>query len=460
MIKQIMLIACVSALISGCIGFVRESEYDRNMGELTRKLNSERAVRASTAVDYEYKLNDKSHTLTVLTGRYMELQKEKENIQMTAQSTLSGDDNHYFTDWVIDQIDSFIGTADGDLVVKTTLDPRLQLLAEAKQKAMFKRIDPQDKVSQGALLTEAPDGSILAMVGGVDYKTSQFNRVTQAQRQPGSAFKPFVYLAALESGLTPNDLIEDVPIREGSYQPDNYDGKYYGTVSLTQALAKSLNTATIRLLQLVGMDRFLDVASRMGFTEEIRPELASGLGATEVNLLDLTNAYAVIANGGHAVWPYAVLSIKDGHGQLLYQQTEVDSPRVFEEKDISALDGMLAQVIAQGTGEQAQLSHGHAAGKTGTTQSYRDAWFIGYTDKLVTGIWMGNDDNTPMRRVTGGKYPAQLWHDYMSEAVNIVVPKFVPEPSFSGESGFADMLRQWSSGFTGENKISPPVYNK
>ena len=385
--------------------------------------------------------------------------REIKKIKIHRVGALAGDLNRYFSDWVIDQIDSFIAGADGDIVVRTTLDPGMQLLAEAKQKALFRKIKPQDKVAQAALVTETPEGAVLAMIGGVDYKTSQFNRAVQAQRQPGSAFKPLVYLAALESGLRPDNLIEDAPIRDGAYRPANYDNRYYGIVTLTEALAQSMNTATIRLLRLAGVERLIDVAARMGFAARLEPELSTGLGTAAVTLLELTNAYAIIANGGHVVWPYAVLSIVDGRGRLLYRRTGLEHPLVFSGRDIAALDGMLVQAIARGTGQAAQLSRGHAAGKTGTTQNYRDAWFIGYTDKLVTGVWMGNDDDTPMQRVTGGKYPAQFWHDYMNEAINFEVPEFVPESPAPGDDEFSGMLDRWSAGFS-KTRFDAPVYNK
>ena len=379
--------------------------------------------------------------------------------------SMAGELNHYFADWVIGQVDSFISSTGSDIFVKTTLDPKLQLMAEAKQKSVFSKILPKDKVTQTALVTEAPDGAVLAMIGGVDYAASQFNRATQALRQPGSAFKPFVYLAALESGLTPDTKIEDAPITEDDYRPDNYDDKYYGVVTLTEALKHSMNTATIRLLNLVGIDKFVNVAERMGFTHVPKPELSAGLGADEVNLLELTNAYAVIANGGKAVWPYTVLSIKDGDGHLLYQHEQPQPTQVFASKDIASLDVMLTEVVAPGgTGQSARLSHGHSAGKTGTTQNYRDAWFMGYSDKLITGVWMGNDDATPMHNITGGKYPAQLWHDYMENVIDFSSPVFVPEavqPLVPPDSEFSDMLNRWSSnddssGFKGSDV---PVYN-
>ena len=278
----------------------------------------------------------------------------------------------------------------------------------------------------------------------------------------------------MESGLTPDTKIEDAPITEGDYRPDNYDDKYYGVVTLTEALKHSMNTATIRLLNLVGVDKFVDVATRIGFTHVPKPELSAGLGADEVNLLELTSAYAVIANGGQSVWPYAVLSIKDSAGNLLYQHEAPARIQVFAAKDIAALDGMLGQVVMPGgTGEAAMLSHGHTAGKTGTTQNYRDAWFVGYSDKFVTGVWMGNDDATSMHGVTGGKYPAQLWHNYMEQAINFDVPVFVPEAVQSlvpADSEFSNMLNRWSSGAgtasagddnsDGFKGSDVPVYNK
>ena len=377
---------------------------------------------------------------------------------------MAGDLNRYFADWVISQVDSFISSTGSDIYVKTTLDPKLQLMAEAKQKSLFNKIPAKDNVTQAALVTESPDGAVLAMIGGVNYAESQYNRATQALRQPGSAFKPFVYLAALENGFTPEAQVDDSPITEGKYRPDNYDNKYFGVVTLTEALKHSLNTATIRLLKSVGVSKLVDVASRMGFTHLPKPELSAGLGADEVNLLELTNAYAIIANGGAQVWPYAVLSIKDGAGNLLYQRDPPMSSQVFSRSDIANLDGMLTQVVdTGGTGAAARLSHGHTAGKTGTTQNYRDAWFVGYSDRLVTGVWMGNDDGASMHGVTGGKYPAQLWRNYMEEVINFNTPVFVPEsgqPLVPVDSEFSNLLNRWSSDNNSSRDNDTPVYNR
>ena len=393
---------------------------------------------------------------------YITEKREKSEMQLAnkaVKSAAPGGLNRYFSDWVVNQIDSYVGDITGDIVVRTTLRPQLQSLAESNAKAFFKTLKPEDRISQMALVTLAKDGAVLAMIGGTDYAQSQFNRATQGERQPGSSFKPFVYLAALEAGFNPEDHILDAPFTSGSYRPDNYENKYFGDVTLTFALAHSLNTATIRLLSEVGVERMLDVASRAGFSEKFKPELATGLGADETNLLDLTNAYAVIANGGQGVWPYALISIEDTGGRIYYRRDSADFTQVFSPHDIAQLDGMLEQVVAQGTGMAAQLSRGHVAGKTGTTQNYRDAWFVGYTDRLVTGIWMGNDDGAAMNRVSGGKYPARLWHDYMNAAINLDLPA----PRTGGLIGaagdsFSGLLNRLSGdgNFTGDDT---PVYN-
>ncbi|MBI1214900.1 MAG: PBP1A family penicillin-binding protein [Alphaproteobacteria bacterium] len=415
---------------------------------------------------------------TMREAGFISAQQEKQEMRhktIAVTGSSESDIGHYFADWVIDQIDSYVTNNDRDLVIRTTFDPQLQTLAEQKEKALFAKMDKRDKSAQIALVTLSKDGAVLAMIGGRDYAKSQFNRATQAMRQPGSSFKPFVYLAALESGYTPNDMLLDAPFTEGKYRPENYDHEYMGAVSLTQALAHSLNTATVRLLQSVGIPRLMDVTRRLGFSHAFKPELSTGLGASEANLLEMTNAYATIANGGYAVWPYAVLSIEDKNGSVLYQRDHMQHERVFSPRDIANLDGMMVQVIAQGTGQAAQLSKGHTAGKTGTSQDYRDAWFIGYTNTLVTGVWMGKDDDTPMRCVTGGKYPARLWHDYMNEAIDVTLP---PQPSFMpyGDSGdsFSKMLGRWSEGdFSGphnsggginlrefKGSTAPPQYNR
>lgn len=398
-------------------------------------------------------------------GKDMKAQETK-NAKITLAGATTGALNRYFADWVINQVDSYVSNTERDLVVRTTFSPELQLLTEQRQKELFAKLKPEDKVSQVAIVTMGMDGAVLAMTGGVDYTESQFNRATQAQRQAGSSFKPFVYLAALEAGYGKDDHIDDSPVSFGSYRPKNYDNRYYGEITLTDALAQSLNVATVRLLSQVGVSKLLDVVQRLGLTNKYKAELSTGLGSGEAPLIEMTQAYAEIANGGHAIWPYAVLTVEDKEGNVLFQREKTDTMRVFEGRDVRELDDMLVQVVARGTGQAAQLSRGHVAGKTGTTQDYRDAWFIGYTNRLVTGIWMGNDDNTSMNNVTGGKYPARLWRSYMEDAINVRVPSFGERMRGNSDNPFTRMLNRWSSGdfggsfggrFSGRDE---PVYNR
>lgn len=371
------------------------------------------------------------------------------NTNIKVAGSEAGDLTRYFTDWIVDGLDDYIGATNRDIVVRTTFDPRLQVMAEKNLKDILtalevKKKDSKDKknkkdktakesassvygagVPQAALVTLGEDGAVLALIGGRDYRESQYNRATQALRQPGSSFKPFVMLAALEHGATPDTLVEDAPITEGSYRPSNHDGKYYGTVTLTDALALSLNTATIRTLSTVGIAPMLDVLKRMPFHQTFPPELSIGLGASETTLMDLTSAYGVIANGGYSIEPYAVLEVRDDNGKVLYRHQRPNFPRVFASAQMAALDGMLEQVVARGTAQSAQLNRGHVAGKTGTSQNYRDAWFVGYTDNLVTGVWLGNDDGAAMARVAGGGSPARWWRAYMNGAIDVSLPSFV-----------------------------------
>jgi len=345
--------------------------------------------------------------------------------------------NNYFADWIINQIDSFVTTSDGGIIVKTTLSPKLQLLAEKNLVDLHNKISKSERVGQMALVTQAHDGAVLAMIGGADYKRSEFNRATQARRQPGSVFKPFVYLAALENGFKPDDEIMDEPINENGYRPENYDGRYYGKISLQKALQRSLNSATINLLKEVGFESLISVVERAGLDITINHELSAALGTNEVSLLSITNAYNIFSNGGKAVWPYAILSIENGNGEVLYQRTPFEYQQVFSSDNTERLNYMLEKVIdEEGTGYGAKYrTNSRLAGKTGTTQNYRDAWFIGFNDKYTTGVWMGNDDNSPTNRIAGGKYPAMLWRDYMMQASYLNVPEFVQQDLLSYEGG-------------------------
>ena len=257
-----------------------------------------------------------------------------------------------------------------------------------------------------------PGGRILAMVGGKNYFKSKFNRATQARRQPGSAFKPIVFLAALSKGLNPKTTISDQPLEIGNWRPKNFDGKYRASVSLRQALAMSYNVATVRLSETIGRSLTIKTANRLGIISKLDDEPSLALGSSGVSLLNLTAAYAAIANGGFPIEPHGITSVLTENGEPVYNRraqtvTPIASPEVIE-----AMNSMLEDVISYGTGKKATIGR-KAAGKTGTSQDYRDAWFIGYSQGLTVGVWVGRDDNLPMREVTGGSIPAQIWAQFM-----------------------------------------------
>jgi penicillin-binding protein 1A len=347
--------------------------------------------------------------------------------------------SRYFADWVADQIRDFAGTADRDLSVRTTFDPRLQAAAEAAIDDILARYGARDAVSQGALVALAPDGAVRAMVGGRDYGHSQFNRATQAQRQPGSAFKPFVYLAGLEAGLRPTDRFVDAPIRVGNWQPRNYLNRYQGEMSLADGLAQSINTIAVQVAERAGIPRVIATANRLGIASELASDASIALGTNEVNLLELASAYAPFANGGMGVLAYGISEIRDSDGKILYRRAGSGPGPVVAPELAGMMNDMLAGVIARGTGRAAALPR-PAAGKTGTTQDYRDAWFIGYTADLIAGVWLGNDDDTAMNRVTGGSLPAAAWRAFMLAATRDMPIKPLPAAG-SGPVVPADGLR-------------------
>lgn len=325
--------------------------------------------------------------------------------------------SRYFADWVADQVREFAGAGDRDLTVRTTLDPRLQAAAEAAIADVLVRYGQKYAVAQGALVALSADGAVRAMVGGRDYGQSQFNRATQAQRQPGSAFKPFVYLAGLEAGLRPSDHFVDAPIRIGDWQPHNYTNRYQGDMTLAEALAQSINTIAVQVAERAGIGRVIAAANRLGITSDLAKDASIALGTNEVNLLELASAYAPFANGGTGVLPYGIGEIRDTEGHSVYRRAGSGPGQVIAPETAALMTDMLAGVIGHGTGKSAALPR-PAAGKTGTTQEYRDAWFIGYTADLVVGVWLGNDDNSPMNRVTGGSLPALAWHNFMLAATS------------------------------------------
>lgn len=348
----------------------------------------------------------------------------------------------YLADWVSEQLSGFVGASDRDLKVITTVDPRLQRLAEAKLERLIQEKGAQAQVGEAALVALSPDGAVRAMVGGVDYGKSQFNRATQALRQPGSAFKPFVYLAALEAGLLPSARFVDGPLAINGWSPRNYDGKYRGDVTVAEALAHSINTVAVQVAERTGRERIIRTAHRLGLEGAMTPTPSLALGTEEVTLLDLTAAFAPFANGGFGVWPYAIDRILDAGGRELYRRQGSGKGRVVAAHHVGLMNAMLQDAIASGTGKAARLNR-PAAGKTGTSQNFRDAWFIGYSADLVAGVWMGNDDGEPMKQVTGGGLPAILWRDFMAEAHAGRPVKPLPGASFDRAPGVSSPGSWW-----------------
>ena len=322
----------------------------------------------------------------------------------------------YFFDWALEQVAGFVGSGNGDLVVRTTLDLGLQRLAEERLRAAVAGAGRERGVGQAALVAMTPDGAVRALVGGTDYARSQFNRASDALRQPGSVFKLFVYLAALESGVRPGDVFVDAPLGVGKWRPRNYPDRYRGRVTVREAVAQSINTVAVRVSERVGRGRVIDAARRLGITAPLSPHPSLALGASELSLLELTAAYGVIANRGVLVWPHGIVEIRRRSGEVLYRRRPGTPARVVGREPARHMDGLLRAVISSGTGRRADPGV-PAAGKTGTSQRFRDAWFVGYADGLVAGVWMGNDDGTPMKRVTGGTLPAALWREFMAAAL-------------------------------------------
>ena len=321
----------------------------------------------------------------------------------------------YFADWLMDLLPDFVGPNERDLVVRTTLDARLQQAAEAALAELLAREGGRHAVGQGAVVVMSPDGAVRALVGGESYASSQFNRAVQARRQPGSAFKLAVYLAGLEAGLTPDTVMQDQPITIAGYQPRNYNGRFQGAMTLRQALAQSINTIAVQVMERAGRERVIEAAKRLGMGGGFEPNASLALGTGEVTLIDLTAAYATVGNGGNTAMPYGLVEIVDDGGGALYRRTGQALGRAVAQQVALTLTGMLEAVIAEGTGRAARLDR-PAAGKTGTSQEFRDAWFVGFTADYVAGVWLGNDDGQPMREVTGGNLPARLWREVMLAA--------------------------------------------
>ena len=380
--------------------------------------------------------------------------RAKQTRVRTARKADTGPGVRYFSDWVLDRVRDYVGYVDQDLQVYTTLDSRLQEVAEFNlERALTSPGAVQKHVGQAALLAMTPDGAVRAMVGGRDYFESQYNRVTQARRQPGSVFKLFTYLAGLDNGLGSNDWMRDIEISINGWEPRNFDRKHHGTMSIRDALATSNNSIAVQLAMEVGLDKVIQKARDMGVSSTLNKEPSLALGTSEVSMLELTGAYAIVANGGFSVFPHAVSKITGRSGEVLYQRTDDFPSRLMNPLHAGEMNNMLASVIAKGTGRNAIIDR-PAAGKTGTTSDYRDAWFIGYTAELVAGVWMGNDDGSPMDEVTGGDLPAKLWHDFMLHAHQNLPVRSLGKAALArskkvGEDGsWRDFTAGYSSGNT------------
>jgi penicillin-binding protein 1A len=322
---------------------------------------------------------------------------------------------HYVADRIMEELPGLIGDVRSDIIVDATVDFTLQELAENSIRRLIQEEGKKLDVSQGALVSIDNSGAVRAMVGGYDYANSQFDRASEARRQPGSAFKPFVFLAALEQGRTPDSLRNDAPIRIGKWKPENYNGKYYGKVTLSTALAKSLNSVAAQLTMEVGPAAVIEVAQRMGIESTLQANVSLALGTSEVTPLELTAAYVPFANGGYRPDVHFIQRVTTTSGEVLYENSGGATPRVVRPEIIGMMNAMMTGTVETGTARKAAFAW-PAAGKTGTSQNSRDAWFVGYTANLTTGVWFGNDDGKPMKKVTGGALPAQAWHEFMVAA--------------------------------------------
>jgi penicillin-binding protein 1A len=346
------------------------------------------------------------------TGFITEAEAEQAILERRRGESQVADRGRYFADWALTRVVEESGPLEGDVIVTTTLDAGLQRIAEEETARLLDGPAKAAGVGQAAVVVMTHEGAVKAMVGGRNYGDSQFNRATQALRQPGSAFKPFVFLAALEAGMTPDSPVLDAPIEfktsSGVWRPENISRKYRGTVTLREALALSLNTATVRLAQSVGVEKVAAVARRLGITTPLSENLSLALGTSEVSVLDMAAAYASLASGGEGVWPFGVSRIETSAGERLYDRHGGGPGRVVAPAAQAAMVDMLRTVVVSGTGRRADPGR-PAAGKTGTSQDFRDGWFVGFTADWTVAVWLGNDDGTPMDGVTGGGLPSQLW---------------------------------------------------
>lgn len=342
------------------------------------------------------------------------------NAPELAEDDLPRNNYRYFSDWIIDELPEYIGNVDADVTVTVTLDPKLQTYADKAVYDALNSYQEERDVEQGALLAMRPDGAVVAMVGGKNYSESQFNRATQATRQPGSIFKLFVYLAALDAGLTPDTKVTDEPVEvdvNGKlWRPGNFGKDFDGEMTIAEGLMRSVNTVAVKVSLAVGIENVVAMARRLGLPD-VLPAPSIALGTDETTLLQMTTAFSHLASNGRSVTPYGITKIIAKDGSVLYERASSGRPLALSTHIVRQMNDMLVNVVTSGTGRRAYLGGRPVAGKTGTSQDFRDAWFVGYVPQMVTGVWVGNDDNHAMKGVTGGSVPAAIWQAYMSKAL-------------------------------------------
>jgi penicillin-binding protein 1A len=368
---------------------------------------------------------------------YLKPEQLAEALKVPAQpaETEERDGANYYADWLLDQLWSLPSEEQAqewhglNIVVHSTYDRVVQQRAELALMSVIDDAAAKRNAKQAALVALTPDGAVRAMVGGKSYVESQFNRAAQARRQPGSTFKPFVYLTALEHGMTPFDTVDDSPITVDGWSPKNSSNdEFHGEITLAEALANSVNTATVRLSQEVGgPSAVVETARRLGIESPLEPNASIALGTSEVSLIELAGAYLPFMNEGYAHHPFGIRSVTTDNAKVLYTREQPGEERVVAARYAADITAMLNGVVENGTGRAGRLADGRpAAGKTGTTQDYRDAWFVGYTPQLLAGIWVGNDENQPMERIAGGSIPAHLFKDFMDRAMRDQEMAYLP----------------------------------
>jgi penicillin-binding protein 1A len=329
----------------------------------------------------------------------------------------------YFVDWVISRVAGYVGEVSEPVIVQTTLDLNTQTEAERAVSLGLAQEGRKLRAHEAALVALSPEGAVRAMVGGRSYTASPYNRATDAERQPGSAFKPFVYLTAFEHGHKPDDVMNDGPIDIHGWKPSDYEGEFEGPITLTRAFAKSSNVVAAQLTAEVGAAAVAKTAHRLGIASPLSALPSLALGTSVVTPLELTSAYTPFANGGDGIIAYGIVSIKTKSGSVLYTRKGSGFGRVMSPENAAAMTQLMVETVTTGTGRGARLATHPTAGKTGTTQDFHDAWFVGFTADLVCGVWIGNDDNSPMIHATGGTLPAHIFKSFMEDAESTLPPR-------------------------------------